>query len=398
MARSVTRLTDREIKNTVATGKEFTLSDGNGLQLRVRKNGTKTWQFKYTDPISKKAQKLALGVYPELSLAKARLIAVEYRELLVQQVNPKLFKENKLLEGKKKQNNTFIYVAELWFQRKKQNITLEHAFREWRNLEKYIFPYLGKVPISSINAPDTIEILKPLENDGKYSTVGRICQSINQIMDYSVNYGLIHANPLSKIIKVFKKNVVVHMPAIRPEELSEFLNRLNNSKKVQIKTKLLILWQLHTMTRPKEAATVCWSEIDLEKRIWTIPAAKMKKRKEHRIPLSAPAIDILNKIHEQSGNCNYVFPGEKNIDSHVSVSTANQAIKRSLGYKNKLVAHGLRAIASTALHEQGFDSLLIEACLSHADKNEVRASYNRSDYLEQRKEIMEWWSEFIINA
>ena len=150
------------------------------------------------------------------------------------------------------------------------------------------------------------------------------------------------------------------------------------------------------MTRPKEAATTRWADIDLENRVWTIPAENMKRRKVHRIPLTPQAIEILDQIRPQSKQFDYVFPGERDTTSHVSLFTANAAIKRSsLGLKGKLVAHGLRSVASTALHEQGFDSLLIEACLSHADQNEVRASYNRSDYLEQRKEIMGWWSEFI---
>ncbi|WP_318471018.1 tyrosine-type recombinase/integrase [Photobacterium leiognathi] len=398
MARSVTRLTDREIKNASATGKEYTLSDGNGLQLRVRKNGTKGWQFRYSDPISKKTQKLSLGVYPELSLANARTKAIEYRELLAQQINPKTFEQHKLQEARKKQNNTFLAVANLWFDRKKENVTPEHAYREWRNLEKYVLPYLSTIPIDDINAPETIEILRPIEQDGKHSTIKRICQSLNQIMDYAVNHGLIHANPLAKIIKVFKKNTVIHMPTIRPEELPEFLEQLNSSKRLLIKTKFLILWQLHTMTRPKEAATARWDEIDFKNKLWTIPADKMKQRKDHRVPLTQQSMDILNMMRPLSEGSEYIFSGEKNFKSHVSLFTANAAIKRTLGYKDKLVAHGLRAIASTALHEHGFDSLLIEACLSHADQNEVRASYNRSDYLEQRKEIMIWWSAYIEEA
>ncbi|WP_188007295.1 tyrosine-type recombinase/integrase [Photobacterium damselae] len=398
MARQVTRLTDRKVKTIAATGKEFTLSDGNGLQLRVRPAGTKSWQFKYSDPVTNKIQKLSLGVYPELSLANARTKTIEYRELLAQKINPKSFEQTKKIEARKQQTNTFLAVAELWFERKKDNITSEHAYREWRTLDKYVFPHLGKTPITAINAVGTIEVLRPLEKDGKYSTVKRICQSVNQIMDFAVNHGLIHANPLAKIIKVFRKNTVFHMPTIRPEQLPDFLKRLNACARIQTKTKLLILWQLHTMTRPKEAATTRWADIDLENRVWTIPAENMKRRKAHRIPLTPQAIEILDQIRPQSEQFNYVFPGERDTTSHVSLFTANAAIKRSLGLKDELVAHGLRSVASTALHEQGFDSLLIEACLSHADQNEVRASYNRSDYLEQRKEIMSWWSAYIEEA
>ncbi|WP_258180347.1 tyrosine-type recombinase/integrase [Photobacterium kishitanii] len=160
----------------------------------------------------------------------------------------------------------------------------------------------------------------------------------------------------------------------------------------------LLLLSKNTMTSPKEAATTRWADIDFENRVWTIPAENMKRRKEHRIPLTPQAIEILDQIRPQSERYDYVFPGERDTNSHVNLFTANAAIKRSLWLKDELVAHGLRSVASTALHEQGFDSLLIEACLSHTDQNEVRASYNRSDYLEQRKEIMGWWSAYIEEA
>jgi integrase len=206
------------------------------------------------------------------------------------------------------------------------------------------------------------------------------------------------ANPLTKMINSFEKHQVENMPTIRPELLGDFLSRLEQNENIQDKTKLLLLWQLHTIARPKEAARTRWKDIDLKNRCWTIPAEEMKRRREHRVPLTEQAITVLEQIRIQSGGKEFVFPGERNPQSHISIYTANAALKRSLGFKDELVAHGLRAIASTALHEQGFDTLHIEACLSHMDKNTTRASYNRSDFFEQRKEIMSWWSEFIMKA
>jgi integrase len=277
-------------------------------------------------------------------------------------------------------------------------VTAHHAAREWRTLELYIFPKLKDTPLESITAIDTIEILRPLESDGKHSTIKRICQSLNQIMDYSVNHGFINANPLAKIIKVFTKNTVEHMATIRPEELPDFLTAVNNSQTIQDKTKLLILWQLHTMTRSKEAAGTKWADINVEEAVWVIPAEEMKRRRAHRVPLTPATLAILEQMKPLSGHHEYVFPSERNEKGHASTYTVNAAIKRSLGYKDKLVAHGLRSVASTALHEEGYDSLLVEACLAHADENETRAAYNRSDYLEQRRPIMGWWSEFIEQA
>ncbi len=398
MARQVIRLTDKQIKTTDATGKEFTLSDGDGLQLRVRANGTKSWQFKYKRPTDGKSVKLSLGTYPQLSLANARKKINELHELIAKDIDPKQHKVDQQAEHVKMYHNSLFAIATQWFELKRETITPEHASREWRTLEKYIFPALGNTALSHITAPLAINTLRPLEKDGKLSTVKRICQSLNQIMDYGTNSGIIYANPLSKIIKVFKKHQVTHMPTIKPEELGGFLDKLYCAERTADKTKLLILWQLHTMTRPNEAVSTQWQDIDLKNKIWTIPAAQMKKRREHRIPLTDEAIAILELVRPISSTSPFVFPGKSNNDTHMSKFSANAAIKRTLGYKGELVAHGLRAIASTMLHEQGFDSLLIEACLAHADENETRASYNRTDYLEQRTPIMVWWSEKIKTA
>ncbi len=387
------RLTDRKIKSIVATGKEQSFSDGNCLVLRVRANGTKSWRFKYT--VNKKVTKISLGAYPAVTLAEARSVAVNYMQLLAKGIDPKEYESAKKLEASRKLANTLYAAAELWFERKQPTVTAHHAAREWRTLEMYIFPKLKDTPLESITAIDTIEILRPLEADGKHSTIKRICQSLNQIMDYSVNHGFINANPLAKIIKVFTKNKVEHMATIKPEELPDFLTALNNSQTIQNKTKLLILWQLHTMTRSKEAAGTKWADINIEESVWVIPAEEMKRRKAHRVPLTPATLAILEQMKPLSGHHEYVFPSERNEKSHASTYTVNAAIKRSLSYKDKLVAHGLRSVASTALHEKGYDSLLVEACLAHADENETRSAYNRSDYIEQRRPIMEWWSEYI---
>ena len=390
------RLTDRKIKSIAATGKEQTFSDGNCLILRVRTNGTKSWRFKYT--VNKQVTKLSLGSYPVVTLAEARSIAINYMQLLAKGIDPQEYEKARKLDASRKLTNTFLAAAELWFERKKPTVTADYATTVWRRLEVYIFPKLKDTPLENITRIDTIEILRPLEADGKHSTIKRICQSLNQIMDYSVNHGFINGNPLAKIITVFTKYTVEHMATIRPEELPDFLTALRNSQTIQDKTKLLILWQLHTMTRSKEAAGTKWADINTKEAVWIIPAEEMKRRKAHKVPLTPATLAILDQMEPISGHHEYVFPSERNKNSHASTYTVNAAIKRSLGYKDKLVAHGMRSVASTALHEKGYDSLLVEACLAHADENETRAAYNRSDYLEQRRPIMSWWSEFIYKC
>lgn len=398
------RITDTTIKALVIKDKEYTFTVEEGLQLRIRPKrsdkgiGTKAWQFKYRHPVTRKITKISMGTYPSLRLAAAKLEAAEYRKQIAEGIDPKRFKEDKRIEELRKHNDSFLEVSTMWFDRKRKSVSAFHAERIWRTLEKYVFDNLGPLPVSDITRRDAIEMLRPIEKDGKLSTIKRICQSLNQIMEYAVASDVINANPLTKMINSFEKHKVENMPTIRPELLGEFMTRLRQNENIQDKTKLLLLWQLHTISRPKEAARTRWKDIDFHKQCWTIPAEEMKRRQEHRVPLTKQAIDILEKIKVQSSGKEFVFPNERNSDSHVSVYTANAALKRSLGFKDELVAHGLRAIASTTLHEQGFDTLHIEACLSHMDKNVTRASYNRSDFFEQRKEIMRWWSEFIMEA
>ena len=395
MARPVVRLTDKKIKSITSTGKEQTLSDGGGLQLRVLPSGTKSWQFKFKNPVSGKFNRMPLGLYPALSLANARIRALECQEQLVQGINPKDQKQSEKKAEKLKAENTLVVAAQQWFEIKKTKVTAAHAQRVWRTLEIYIFPKMGDLPLEAINRRNTYDLIRPLEIDGKHSTVKRICQSLVQIMDYYVDIEVIEVNRLAKIIDMFTKNKVEHMATIKPDELPDFLSTLKSSKTIQDKTRFLILWQLHTMTRSKEAAGAKWADINIEESVWVIPAKEMKRRRTHRIPLTPSTLAILEQMEPISGNYEYVFPNERNIHSHASTYTVNNAIKNSLGYKDKLVAHGMRSIASTALHEHGYDSLLIEACLAHNDENKTRAAYMRSDLLEQRRPIMEWWSEFI---
>lgn len=160
-------------------------------------------------------------------------------------------------------------------------------------------------------------------------------------------------------------------------------------------TRCLIEWQLHTMTRPSEAAGTRWDEIDVDAKVWVIPAHRMKKRREHRIPLTEAMLGILTVVKSLSARSEYVFPAERNLMAPYNSQTVNMALKR-MGFKSRLVSHGMRSLASTALNEQGFNRDWIEAALAHVDTNQVRSAYNRTDYLEQRREMMQWWSSFIL--
>lgn len=397
MAKTVKPLNDTQIKNTKATDKVQSLADGYGLYLNVMPNGTKSWVFKYQKPYTKKRTNISIGKYPEVTLAQARKKREDARALLADNVDPKEQRDRHYQQEAEKRENTLQRIAELWFDVHKSKVTPSYAKNVWNSLSLHIFPVLGKHPIHSIDAQQAISAINPIAAKGNLETVKRLCQRLNDIMNFAVNTGYIEHNRLVGIRSAFASPKKVPMKTIKEDELPEFLSALHDAS-IKTTTRCLIAWQLHTMTRPNEAAKTKWDEIDLEKQLWVIPAERMKMSKEHRIPLSPQAVKILEKMRAISGNREYVFPADRNPRTHTNLQTANAAIKR-MGFKGRLVAHGLRALASTILNDhQQFEPVLIEAALAHQDKNEVRAAYNRADYLEKRREMMCWWSDFITRA
>ena len=396
MGAQATRLSDVKVKAAKPKEKDYILTDGNGFQMRVRINGSKLWNFNYIQPVTKKRINMGLGTFPEVSLAQARKRTVEARELVAQGLDPKEKRDAERHAKKAATEHTFENISAAWFELKKDSVTPAYAEDIWRSLTLHVFPDLATTPISAITAPKVINLLRPLETKGSLETVKRLTQRLNEIMTYGVNSGLIHANPLSGIRSVFKKPKKKNMAALAPDELKELMVAIANAS-IKRTTRCLIEWQLHTMTRPAEAATSRWADIDFEKKIWTIPAERMKKRRIHIIPLTEQALTLLEAIKPYSGHREYVFPADRDPRTHCNSQTANMALKR-MGFEGRLVSHGMRSMASTILNEHGWDPELIEVALAHVDKDEVRSAYNRADYIERRRPMMAWWSEHIEQA
>lgn len=395
MART-TPLTNTEVKQSKAKDKEYNLSDGHGLALRVKPNGSKLWIMNYQRPVTKRRANLSLGQYPAISLADARKLRAEAKELLAKDIDPKEHKDDKQREKLLAASNTLKSVAEDWFKIKKATIAENTAKSLWRKFENHVFPKLGHRPIDKILAPEAIEALKPLSAKGNLETTGKIIGHLNNIMTHAVNTGILHHNPLSGIRSAFQTKKATNMATIRPDELGQLMKDISYAS-IRLVTRCLIEWQLQTMTRPSESAKAEWSEIDFENKIWVIPAERMKMRLEHKVPLSPQSLEILARLKPLSGDKTHLFPSYINQNKHCNVESANKALGR-MGYKNRLVAHGLRALASTTLNEQGHDPDVIEAALAHVDKNEVRRAYNRAEYLERRRVLMCWWSQHIEDA
>ena len=396
MPRVARPLTNTEVQKARTTDKELSLHDGDGLFLIVKPSGKKAWRFRYLRPGIKKRTTISLGNYPALSLADARQLRADHLAMLAKDIDPQQKVAQEAEQAQIAVESLFINVAKSWIEIKRKSVSEEHAKDIWRSLEKDVLPSLESIPVQEVKARILIQTLEPIRARGALETVRRLVQRINEIMTYAVNTGLIDANPASGIGKAFEKPQKLNMPTIRPEELPKLMRSLSMSN-LSLQTRCLIEWQLLTLVRPAEAAGTRWVEIDLEKKLWTIPAERMKAKREHIVPLSKQAIEIVNFMLPISGNRIHVFPSRNDPKEAMNSQTANAALKR-IGYGGKLVAHGLRSIASTAMNEANFNSDIIESALAHSDKNEVRRAYNRSTYIKQRIELMNWWGLLIQNS
>lgn len=393
MARTTRPLTNTEVLRSKATDKDITLHDGDGLFMVIKTSGKKLWRFRYQRPVTKQRTMIGLGSFPALSLANARSLRADYLAMLANGIDPQVQAEVAEEQYQIALDSVFSKVAADWFQLKSKSVTPDYAKDIWRSLEKDVFPAIGELPVQQIKARALIEALKPIKARGALETVRRLVQRINEILIYAVNTGLIELNPASGIGMAFAKPKKQNMPTLRPEELQELMRAMQMSN-LTLTTRCLIEWQLLTMVRPSEAAGSEWSEIDFATKLWTIPAERMKSKREHIVPLSVQALNVLEIMLSISKSRTHIFPSRNDPKLPMNSQTANAALKR-IGYGRRLVAHGLRSIASTALNEKGFNADVIEAALAHSDKNEVRRAYNRSTYIEKRIEIMEWWGLYV---
>ncbi|BBL29683.1 integrase domain-containing protein [Pantoea ananatis] len=393
MARTTRPLTNTEVLRSKATDKDITLHDGDGLFMVVKTTGKKLWRFRYQRPATKQRTMIGLGSFPALSLGDARRLRTDYLSLLANGIDPQTQAKQATEQQQIALDSIFSTVAANWFALKQASVTPDYAKDIWRSLEKDVFPAIGEIPVQEMKARKLVEALEPIKARGALETVRRLVQRINEIMIYAVNTGLIDANPASGVGMAFEKPKKQNMPTLRPEELPKLMRSLVMSN-LSVPTRCLIEWQLLTLVRPSEASGARWSEIDLESKLWKIPAERMKAKREHIVPLSVEALEILEVMKPLSAHREHIFPSRNDPKQPMNSQTANAALKR-IGFGGKLVAHGLRSIASTAMNEAGHNADVIEAALAHSEKNEVRKAYNRSTYLRQRVDLMNWWGDLV---
>ena len=381
------KLKDMQIKQAKPKGKTYKLADGKGLNLEVHPSGSKYWRLSYR--FNKKQKTLALGVYQVVTLARAREKMLEAKRLLDEGIDPGVAKkQEKAVIGK----DSFENVAFEWFEKQKGEWKRSHADKVWQSIKSGALPYLRNIPISEIKTRDVLHVVREIEARNALDVAARVKQRISAIFQYAIQVGYTEYNPVDALKDVLKKRKVQHRKSMRQDVLPAYLRALDNYQGYEI-TKYALLFITHTFVRPGELRFAEWEDFELDNRLWRIPAEKMKMREEHIVPLSAQIIELLEKVSEISGSYDLVFPSTHDRRKVMSDNTLTKAIRKRLMFD--ATAHGFRATASTILNETGWRVDVIERQLAHAQRNKARAAYNRSLYLDERVEMMQWYSNFL---
>ena len=337
---------------------------------------------------------MALGVYPVVTLARAREDALEARRLLHDGIDPCERKKQRVREVKVAAGNSFETVARDWHGVMKPRWTPHHAANVIESLEKDIFPVLGARPIVELKAPEIFEAIRRIEKRGAIDIAQRVRQRCSAVFAFAIGVGLAENNPVAAMKGVFATRRKEPRKMLPARELPEFLHNLRThrgDRMIGLALRLVIL----TMVRTIELRGARWDEFDLERKLWLIPAERMKMRAPHVVPLSRQALAVLEELRPISGSHDLVFPGRSERDRPISENTFLYALYR-LGYHQRATTHGFRALASTILNESGlWRPDAIERQLAHQEQNAVRAAYHRSEYVEERTRMMQWWADFV---
>jgi len=366
--------------------------DGDGLYLWVYRDGRKYWRMRYWQ--TGKEKSLSVGVYPKVSLSDARKKRDELRQQLQADLDPSAERKAASLRKKLANANSFEAVAREWYEKQLHTWVGHHASDVKRRLENNIFPVLGKRPIDQIDALELLEAIRTIEARGSYYLAHRVLQVCGQVFRYGIATGRCNRNLSPDLRGALTPHLKKHQSAVRPEELPLLLRAIATYDETGDKqTRLALHLLAQTFVRTNELIGAEWTEFDLDYALWIIPAARMKMKTEHVVPLSRQGVTILAELKELSGGSRFVFPG-RNRNKPISNNTMLFALYR-LGYKGKMTGHGFRAVASTILNETGFLPDMIERQLAHCERNQVRGAYNRAEYLPERKRMMQHWADHL---
>ncbi|EIZ1472120.1 tyrosine-type recombinase/integrase [Salmonella enterica] len=385
------QLTDLAIRRSKPKDKPYTLNDGNGLSLLIEPNGSKGWRLRYR--FSGKAKLMSLGTYPNVALADARTARDEAKKLIAGGIDPAEVRKAKKREIESRFGNTFEGIAREWYEKRFDRWSPSYAEEMIETFEKDVFPYIGSRPIAEIKPMELLAVLSVLNDRGATEKLRKVRQRCGEVFRYAVITGRAEYNPAPDLVSAFAPHKKEHYAFLKTDELPEFfriLNTYTGSLIVKLAMKLLIL----TGVRPGELRQAEWCEIDFDNRVWEVPKERMKMRRPHCVPLSEQSLNILEQLKPVTGHYQYIFPGRIHHSKPMSEMAMNVLIRR-IGYAGRVTGHGFRHTMSTILHEQGYNTAWIETQLAHVDKNSIRGTYNHAQYLDGRREMLQWYADYM---
>ena len=390
------RLTDTRVRNSKPLAKAYKLSDGGGMYVLVKPDGGRYWRLDHR--FAGKRYTLSLGVYPTVTLSNARTRREEARRLLAQNVNPSAAKKASKRSAKMASENTFEAIAREWITNQQDRLAVQYSTRLLARLEADIFPHIGSRPIAEIDAPELLDVLRKVERRGVIETARRLRQICGQVFRYAIATGRAKHDPSADLKGALKSpGRPRRHKAIPLDEVPSFLKALK-AYEGDPRTRLAIRMVVLTFVRTSELRAARWSEfenLDTENALWRIPAERMKMKTEHIVPLAPQAVAVLRELRALPGSeaSPFLFPSPSR-ENCMSNNTMLFAMYR-MGYHGRSTVHGFRAMASTALNEMGFRPDIIERQLAHQERNEVRAAYNRAEYLSERRAMMKHWADYL---
>lgn len=389
------QLTDFFIRNVKHSGarREDKYSDGDALWLHVSAT-SKFWRVPYRS--NGKQKSLALGEYPVVTLAEARAAREQTKKLLSQGIDPSLHKQAEAQRRALSNDKSFYSIAEGWFKQWSGDKAPHTIKLKQRLLNSDLYPILGKQPIEDIETPQVILAVRKVHERGARDIAGRALNTCDSIFRYAIVHGLCKQNPVAGIKPrdILPAHRTVNHARVSQEDLPQLIRDMSNYQGTLYTRSALMLMAL-TFVRTSELIQARWSEFDIEKARWLIPAERMKMRRAHIVHLAPAALKILAELRQHNErSSDLVFPSETKKGACISNMTVLTALYR-MGYKGVMTGHGYRGVASTILHEHGFNTVYINAQLAHKDKDQVSSAYNHAQYLQQRKEILDWWAEYV---
>jgi len=384
-------LTDLRIRSAKPSQKPYKLFDERGLYLLVKPNGARLWRFKYV--YAGREKLLSFGDYRDVPLRAARDKRDDARKLLAEGVDPSTHRQ----AARAAQGDTLAALTDEFFARQATKLSATTVEKDLSRLRTYVLPSLGRRPIGSITAPELLAVLRRIESRGTFETAHRTRAAISRVMRYAIATGRAERDPTADLRGALTPVAKANFPAIiEPKRIGELLRAIDGYVG-QPSTAYALRLAPYVFVRPGELRGAEWAEFDLDARepVWRIPGARMKMGEEHIVPLSRQAVAILRDLHALTGDGRYLFPGLRTPSRPISNNTLNAALRRLGIAQDEHTAHGFRSMASTRLNEMGWPPDVIELQLAHKERNKVRAAYNRAERLEERRQMMQAWADYL---